>query len=917
MPIVFCNYLFVLHYRNNRLGITKPINKIMRLLLLTLFINSISIGQSFQVNTIKEAIANKEVVTSITLSNISDLTIDITEMPKLEELILSESNVISLPDFISRVNTLKRINLNNNPGININQVSEVLSGLKLISLSFKGCKLPFIPFQLTKITSLIQLNVSNNYITKLPSEISKLNNLEYLNLAMNYLDSIHAPINSLPNLKVLDLSFNKNVIFDHLIISSIDFPALEEVKVLGVKHFPSSLNKRKDNLEKIDLSMTDFEDIKQLTTDSFKVKHVIANNCKKLNYDFLCKSLERSGVRKLEIADEKMANLPRGIHRMKSLEELIVSKSLINYVPSLNNHKSLKRITINSNELSTIYSSVKSLPNLEYLNIKRTVVNTQEVIKLIKKFPHAEIVYNPQKIGTPVRFPDFLKDLNFKAPFKNLVQSFEEFTFNSKSTNQIKLASGTTISVSPNSFQFKDNILYDGEVVFEIKEIKSSLEIFASGLPMVYDSTALFGFESGGMYVMKAKTKNGIALSLRDNKFVKVKTELPDDNGGFQTYELNDQNKWVNNGKQVNYIQPGGNLFGGGGSSLYQNISIIEPRIEHDGISLEIWKTDITKGYNLIIKGGSGVDFDKTGRSSDKSVSLNHFKVLSTQTWIIIDSHREEKIKRMKNSKNIIKSDKVSYSKNPKYIFSNVIEVSFTPQISKDNFLLRIVTETEVLELEIIQDLSNVGPKASKRKITKQWKRFKKEEMKRIELNKSIRVAWENEMSNYQKAVQKTYSDSVFKTDRPIEYAEKQKANFNYERYQNQVFKGVANSGEFTFTNLLACNVDRLNSELLAKGNQTFFTPTNSIGENIKLESVSVLSTSLAKVMTYTGNMVFLFDLSKTIIIGKTISGDLAYMNTSTVEGIKKGKDGKAIFEFKVIDPNETSLKELQNLTLQ
>ena len=78
-----------------------------------------------------------------------------------------------------------------------------------------------------------------------------------------------------------------------------------------------------------------------------------------------------------------------------------------------------------------------------------------------------------------------------------------------------------------------------------------------------------------------------------------------------------------------------------------------------------------------------------------------------------------------------------------------------------------------------------------------------------------------------------------------------------------------------------------------------------------------VLSTKLPRSVTYTGNMVYLFNKSKTIIIGKTISGDLAYMNTTAVENVKKNKDGKSLFQFEVVKPTEISLDDLQKLTLE
>lgn len=888
----------------------------MKLFFLSLLLTTATIAQTYNASSLEDAIINKKRVTSITFSNPKELklSIELTEMPNLETLVLSGVSLEILPKFLSKIKSLKRIDLSNNPGIDINQVCEVIGGLNLTSVSFENCKLPFLPFQIGDIKSLQQLNVSNNYIKNLPITLLELDSLEYLNLAMNYLDSIHIPINSLPKLKVLDLSFNKNVVIDHLITSSIDFPALEEIKVVGVKHFPSTLNKRTGKLEKLDLSLTDFEDIKQLTVDSFKVNHVVANNCEKLNYDFLCKTLERSGVKKLEIADENMANLPRGVHRMKSLEELTLGKSAINYVPSLNKHKKLKRITVNSSELKTIYNSVKSLPELEYLDIKKTDVNANEVVKLIDQFPHAEIVYNPQKIGTPIRFPDFLKDIDFKAPFENLIKPFEKFKINSKAKIDIEMASGTKIGIQPNSFKTNNNMPYDGEVVLEIKEIKTSLEIFASGLPMVYDSSAVFGFESGGMYVMNAKTIKGAELSLRKNRFINVNTELPDDNGGFQTYRLNDGNKWENSGAvNTNKIDSRMNF----GNLDFNQMASKKPKLNHDMVSLEIWKTDLTKGYNLKIRGRDGVDIRGTKKFLDSTISICHFGKFSNQNWIIIDSERDAKVEKLKNSKSIKVIDKSSFKRNPKYCFDNVIEMSLTPQIIKDNFLLKIVTETEVVELEVIQDVDNLGPKSGKRKILRQWKRFKKEESKVKKHNDRLRNSWKDAMASYQKLMRKSYSDSVLKANNPKEFKEKQMASANYEKYKDNVINNIVNSGDFNFPNLGTYNIDRLMRELVAKGEETFFEALDSDGEQLELESVSVLSTKLPRSVTYTGNMVYLFNKSKTIIIGKTISGDLAYMNTTAVKNVKKNNDGKSLFQFEVVKPTEISLDDLQKLTLE
>ena len=93
----------------------------------------------------------------------------------------------------------------------------------------------------------------------------------------------------------------------------------------------------------------------------------------------------------------------------------------------------------------------------------------------------------------------------------------------------------------------------------------------------------------------------------------------------------------------------------------------------------------------------------------------------------------------MKNASFIKKLDWFTpfSKKSIKYQFQNIQRVSIIPQIDKDNFLLTVVTKTGTFELEIIQDFSNIGPKASKRKIKNQWKRYKRTSTKISNYNKN------------------------------------------------------------------------------------------------------------------------------------------------------------------------------------
>ena len=281
----------------------------MKILFKIFFVFALTFNQGVLAQLVKafdleDALKNKTSLRILDLSN-QDITNQLEvllQLSSLEELNLSATNLEQLPKGFVGLKQLRKINLSYNEFLDIEQVFTVLQDMNLSSISLEGCKLPFFPYQLAKINSLSSLNISNNYIRDLPDNFSELTGLINLNIAMNYLDSIHAGLNTLPNLEILDLSFNTNVFFDHLINSKLDFPRLQEVKLVGVRNFPKTLNLRNGKLAKLDLSETSFKKIEQLSTDSFKVDHVIAKDCKKLNYEFACKILQNSGVKKLEIS---------------------------------------------------------------------------------------------------------------------------------------------------------------------------------------------------------------------------------------------------------------------------------------------------------------------------------------------------------------------------------------------------------------------------------------------------------------------------------------------------------------------------------------------------------------------------------------------------------------------------------------
>ena len=883
---------------------------------LVLIFNQGVSAQLVKAFNLEDALRNKASLRMLDLSNqdVSNELDVLLQLSSLEELNLMGTNLTNLPKGLTGLKLLKKINLSYNESLDIEQVFTVLQEMNLSSISLEGCKLPFLPYQLAKIKTLSTLNISNNYISDLPDNFSELTGLVELDLAMNYLDSIHAGLNTLPNLEILDLSFNTNVVIDHLINSKLDFPKLQEVKLVGVNNFPKTLNLRNGKLAKLDLSETSFKKIEQLSTDSFKVDHIIANDCKKLNYEFACKTLQNSGVKKLEISSSELERLPTGVQRMKELEELNIAESKINYLTSLNNHKNLHRITINSDELSTIFSSVSRLKSLEYLNIKDTDIKNEEVVKLVEHFPHAEIVYDPQKQGLPVVFPDFLRDFKMNIPFKNLLKPKEFFKFLSKEKQLLTLASGTQVSLDKNSFQLKNGTAYAGDVIFEVSEYKTSLDIYLSGLPMVYDSSALYGFESGGMYNLTAKTVGGKSLELKSDKPLAINTGLPTNTRGFQSYELIN-NTWVRNGLGTTFNPSSNSLLYDFNGNIWSMDKPVKPVLDHENFALEVWQTKETKGYKIRFKRGVETQMRSLNMTTQK-VSVNDMAVFRNEEWIVIDPLKEEKLKALKKASFVKKLDWFTpfSKKSVKYQFQNIQSVSIIPQLNKDNFLLIIVTATGTFELEIIQDFSNIGPKSSKRKIKNQWKRYKRTQTKIRDYNQNVMKRWEKSMDLYQARQKEIYEDSLLKATDPEGYYAAQRKVAAFNSYRNNLINNVVNSGSFKFRTLGFVNIDRIQKDLIAKGIEVFIDAFDQNGDSLALESISILSTNLPGAFTYNTNRIYMLKTGSKVAIAKSIKGELAYVSKQSMKAISFNKNGNTKFVFTVVNPEDITTEELEKL---
>ena len=177
--------------------------------------------------------SNPEIVTKLdlTYTKLKTLPDDIFEkFTALEELILNDNKLTTLPSSINGLKNLKILSISQNKFKtlpisigelnNLKQVRAIDNELeslpetikhltKLEQLDISGNKLKTLPSGIEELKGLEELYIDKNALESLPESITNLVNLKNLSASNNGLQDLPATIGNLINLQELDLSENK------------------------------------------------------------------------------------------------------------------------------------------------------------------------------------------------------------------------------------------------------------------------------------------------------------------------------------------------------------------------------------------------------------------------------------------------------------------------------------------------------------------------------------------------------------------------------------------------------------------------------------------------------------------------------------------------------------------------------------
>ncbi len=147
---------------------------------------------------------------NIQLSEDVLLPSEIGTLPRLKELVIKDTDVYRLPPEVGNIHTLERLSIINSPHLTLVPATIAqLPNLKVLSLTF----LPYLifPKNFTLPAGLTTLDLSADNLTEIPSFVYNAQDLTSINFNLNKLQHIPAELTRLTNLEELYLSENEIV----------------------------------------------------------------------------------------------------------------------------------------------------------------------------------------------------------------------------------------------------------------------------------------------------------------------------------------------------------------------------------------------------------------------------------------------------------------------------------------------------------------------------------------------------------------------------------------------------------------------------------------------------------------------------------------------------------------------------------
>ncbi|MFM9943701.1 MAG: hypothetical protein ACKVQB_00565 [Bacteroidia bacterium] len=253
---------------------------------------------------------------------------------------------------------------------------------------------------------------------------------------------------------------------------------------------------------------------------------------------------------------------------VSSINEMVIPENLLNTVSKLNlidlkkykSEESQPDFLEIDNDLSVKFFVVGDKTILiEYFG-NSSVLPEKEKVAIQKKLGGKEIAEwrettfsktpEPDLPASPIAIIENDVSTNFEhknpsavPPIKTLVLPKTTYSINTATTTKITRENGTTIEIPQDAFADKNGNNVNGNVTITYKEYLDPLSIFASGIPMTYDSGGVKNtFTSAGMFEIYA-FNGSEELQLKSGKNIEVQFASINDGTNYNFYQFDEAKK--------------------------------------------------------------------------------------------------------------------------------------------------------------------------------------------------------------------------------------------------------------------------------------------------------------------------------------------------------------------------------------
>ena len=301
-------------------------------------------------------------------NRIKTLPQDLSNLKHLKKLDLCECQLREVGSALTELTSLEELNLSENP---IKTLPQALSNLKhLKELSLHKCQLREVGSALTELTSLEKLNLSGNPIKTLPKDLSNLKHLKKLSLDKCQLREVGSALTELTSLEELLLSWNPITTLPQ------DLSNLKHLKKLYLYQC---------QLSEVGSALTELTSLEELTLSRNPIKTLpqVLSNLKHL--------------KKLHLSTCQLTEVGSALTELTSLEELNLSRNPINALPQdLSNLKHLELLHLDSCGLTELPPVVCTMTSLRSLHCPDNGVKELPfTITNLKALEDLDVRWNP------------------------------------------------------------------------------------------------------------------------------------------------------------------------------------------------------------------------------------------------------------------------------------------------------------------------------------------------------------------------------------------------------------------------------------------------------------------------------------------------------------------------------------------